>query len=373
MRILGFGTYDTSRHPRVEVVLEGLRGSGAMVVEANRPLGLSTAQRVEMLHRPWLAYRLPARLISRWVQIVVACGRARRAGPIDAVMVGYMGHFDVFLARLLFRRTLVALDLLVFAADTAQDRGVTSSAKLRALRVLDQLACRCADLVLVDTEEHAALVPESKRSKTVVVPVGASPSWFAAQGTDTPEPVAPLRVVFFGLFTPLQGAPVVGEAIGLLASCTDIEFTMIGTGQDYITCRRLAGNNPRITWMDWVDSDQLPHLIAGHDVCLGIFGTTPKARRVVPNKVYQGAAAGCAVVTSDTPPQRRALGDAAMFVVPGNGVMLADSLRTLARNREMTESLRKASRVRSAECFTPEAIARRLRPALAAASTLADR
>ena len=42
----------------------------------------------------------------------------------------------------------------------------------------------------------------------------------------------------------------------------------------------------------------LPALVAGHDVCLGIFGTGDKALRVVPNKVFQGAAAGCAIVTS---------------------------------------------------------------------------
>ena len=58
--------------------------------------------------------------------------------------------------------------------------------------------------------------------------------------------------------------------------------------------------------------------MARHDVCLGIFGTGPKALRVVPNKVFQGAAAGCALVTSDTPPQRRLLGDAAVLVPPGD-------------------------------------------------------
>ena len=45
-------------------------------------------------------------------------------------------------------------------------------------------------------------------------------------------------------------------------------------------------------------------MVASHDVCLGIFGDTDKALSVVPTKVYQGAAAGCAVVTSDTAPHR---------------------------------------------------------------------
>ena len=63
---------------------------------------------------------------------------------------------------------------------------------------------------------------------------------------------------------------------------------------------------------------ELPALVAGHDVCLGIFGSAAKAARVVPNKVFQGAAAGCALVTSDTPPQRRVLDGAAVLVPPGD-------------------------------------------------------
>ena len=39
----------------------------------------------------------------------------------DAVLVGYLGHFDVLLARRLFRRIPVVLDHLIFAADTAAE------------------------------------------------------------------------------------------------------------------------------------------------------------------------------------------------------------------------------------------------------------
>ncbi len=87
-------------------------------------------------------------------------------------------------------------------------------------------------------------------------------------------------------------------------------------------------------WLDWVPAAELPALVAAHDVCLGIFGTGDKALRVVPNKVFQGAAAGCAVVTSDTAPQRRVLGDAAVLVPPGDADALADALLGLAGDRE---------------------------------------
>ncbi len=366
MRILGFGTYDTSKHPRMGVILDGLRAHGNTVIEANLPLGLSTAERVKMLERPWQVYRLAVRLLCRWGKLLVRTVQVRQGGSIDAVIVGYMGHFDVLWARLLFPRTTIALDLLIFASDTAEDRGVTASIRLKALRLLDVVACRSADIVLVDTEEHAGRVPLAAARKVEVVPVGASEHWFSAAATDRIDADRPLRVAFFGLYTPLQGAPVVAEAIAMLAECEDIEFTMIGTGQDYSLSRSLAAPNTMVTWTDWVDSDELPGVIAGHDVCLGVFGTTAKAQRVVPNKVYQGAAAGCAIVTSDTAPQRRALRDAAIFVRAGDPGALADALRVLASDRGMTLSRRKASIQLSSSSFAPAVVVNGLRTVLSA-------
>ena len=96
MRVLLFGTYDTSMHPRVATIAEGLRARGADVAECNAPLGLDTAARVDMLAHPWRAPALLARLARRWTTLTVA---ARRMPAPDAVVVGYLGHFDVHLAR----------------------------------------------------------------------------------------------------------------------------------------------------------------------------------------------------------------------------------------------------------------------------------
>jgi glycosyltransferase involved in cell wall biosynthesis len=101
--------------------------------------------------------------------------------------------------------------------------------------------------------------------------------------------------------------------------------------------------------------------VAEHDVCLGIFATSPKGRRVVPNKVYQGAAAGCAIVTSDTAPQRRLLGDDALLVPPGDAAALAGALRDLAADRDTCERWRSAARAAARDRFTPSAIVEPLR------------
>lgn len=355
MRTIIFGTYDTAMHPRIATIAEGLAARGFDVAECNIPLGLTTADRVDMLAKPWKAAGLVARLASRWTGLAA---KARRMGRPDVVVVGYLGHFDVLLARLLYRRGKVpiVLDHLISAAGTAKDRRIAGSGlKQRLLTLIDAAALRAADIVVVDTEEHLEIVPEKYRPKAVVVSVGAPAPWHEAAQEPAPDFSGPLKVVFYGLYTPLQGTPVIGEALGRVAGAP-VTVTMIGRGQDEAETKRAAAANQSVRWLDWVPAAELPALVAAHDVCLGIFGTGDKALRVVPNKVFQGAAAGCAVITSDTAPQRRVLGDAAVLVPPGDPAALADALLRLAGDREALLKLRHAARQLAAERFTPEQV-----------------
>ncbi|HEV7209297.1 MAG TPA: glycosyltransferase [Mycobacteriales bacterium] len=362
MQILGFGTYDIRSHPRVGILLDGLREAGHDVVEINVPLGLSTADRVSMLRQPWRLPQLALRLLRCWLTLLRA---ARRDRPRpDVVIVGYLGHFDVLLARRLFPAATLVLDQLVFAGDTAADRGVTGGLRSRLLDRLDAAACAAADLIVVDTAENAALVPRQYSSRCVSVSVGAAMSWFVDRAHPAGSVSGPLQVVFYGLFTPLQGAITIAAA-GALLDPARVQLTMIGAGQDLAQARLAAGTSG-VRWVSWVPPENLPSLVGGADVCLGIAGTTPKAQRVVPNKVFQGAAAGCAIVTSDTAPQRRQLQGAALFVPPGDPVALAGALHELAGDRAQVSRLGAAARRLAQAQFTPLAVTAPLRTALAA-------
>ncbi len=363
---MAFGTYDARVHPRVGVLIDGLRAHGVQVREVNRPLGLDTAARVDLLRHPWRLPLLGLRLAGRWSRLAVAGVRLARSWQPDAVLVGYLGHFDVVLARRLFRRTPLVLDHLIFAADTAADRGESGQVKQALLRRLDRAAITAADVVVLDTQAHARLLAElmpDAAAKAVVALVGAPAEWVAAgrrRQTVASAPDRELSVIFYGLFTPLQGATVIGRALALLAAdpgAGRIRVSMVGHGQDRDAARASAAATPDVTWIDWVDPGELPTLAAGHDVCLGIFGTGPKALRVVPNKVFQGAAAGCVIVTSDTEPQRTVLGEAACYVPPGDATALAAALRDLAADPVRRADLRRRSTELAGENFTASAVA----------------
>jgi glycosyltransferase involved in cell wall biosynthesis len=368
-------------HPRIATIAEGLAANGIEVAECNAPLGLSTADRVAMLAKPWIGGpALLGRLARRWTTLAA---RAARMPLPDVVAVGYLGHFDVHLARLVFgarglirrRRVTIVLDHLVGASDTGKDRRLDGGPRQLILRMIDAAALRAADVIVVDTDEHLANLPERHRDHAVVVHVSAPAAWYdAARTAPAPEsrprlggddlqgypdsaqasaPVTgPLTVIFYGLYTPLQGTPAIGAALGKIAGA-DIEVTMVGRGQDEAAAKAAAAASTSVRWLEWVPAAELPALVAEHDVCLGIFGTGEKARRVVPNKVFQGAAAGCAIVTSDTAPQRRVLGDAAVLVPPGDADALAAALLELAGDRGRLAKQREAARELAVNRFAP--------------------
>lgn len=352
--LLGFGTYDVTTHPRVRVLLDGLEAHGFQVSQLNRPLGIGTAGRISALKNPFALIRFGVRLLRRWVSLAFGSRKFRGANTPDVILVGYMGHFDVLLARLLFPHTPIILDHLIFAADTAKDRGANAGLLQSALRFIDYQALKTASVIVLDTPAHRHLIPAGLTDKTsVIVPVGAPEPWFDAHPAPAPhESEDPLSVVFFGLYTPLQGAPVIARGIRDAASEVPLSVTMIGSGQDAPACRDILAGC-QVTWINWVSAEDLPAVVAAHDVCLGIMGTTEKALRVVPNKVYQGMAAGCAVVTSDTQPQREVLGDTAFYCTPGDAQHLADTLIHLSRNRAELAATRQRCAEYASHHFRP--------------------
>lgn len=357
MEIVVFGTFDRHAHPRVQVLVEGLSSVGWHLTYLNEPVSITTADRVAAVQRPTRLVRLALRVARAWVRLA---RRSRSCRRPDVVLVGYLGVIDVLLARLCFPRSTIVLDHLAPVGRTVEDRAVGAPIVKRGLSLLDALAERAAHILLVDTEATRDTLHTRSQDKTLVVPVGAPRAWFGE-----PRPASePMRVVFFGLFTPLQGCPTIGAALSDLARRgVVVEATLIGSGQDEQRTRETAADAP-VRWISWVPPNQLPALVAEHDVCLGIFGTTAKARRVVPNKVYQGAAAGCAIVTSDTAPQRAILHDAAIYVRPGSSSELAEALATLAAEPGTRERRRQHAHQAALERFQPQQVVAELDAAL---------
>jgi len=113
-----------------------------------------------------------------------------------------------------------------------------------------------------------------------------------------------------------------------------------------------------VVFTDWVPNQELPRRIAEADVCLGIFGTTDKARRVVPNKVYEALAMAKPVITGDSPAAREVLvgGENALLCEMGNARALAQAILLLKRDRALRERIAQGGYASFRQKFSPKAI-----------------
>ena len=376
MRVLWFGTYSLGGgYPRNTVLIEALRTRGVEVVECHAPLFADARAKVDAAKGGLGALATALRLARAWLRL---CLGFFRAGPRDAVVVGYTGHVDVYLARLLslFRRRPIVLDAFLSPWDTVvNDRALLAprSIKARALFALERGALRLADRVLTDTGAHADFMAETfgvARDKFVPVPVGSL--------VDAPVPVRvgadgasadALRVFFCGSFVPLQGVPVILDAALL---CPEFRFRIRGDGPGAERIeeelRQRATPNVDLE-RRFISREELEHELAEADVVLGVFGTNEKTGRVVPCKVYDAFAAGCCVVTGDGAAPRELLRDGveALLVERGSPEALAAALRRLGAEPDLRASLARAARAAYEQRFDRDALGGILQRALAEA------
>lgn len=332
MRVLYFGTYERD-YPRNAQVISCLRGAGVDVVERH----VSVWERSE---HNWSAGPTAA--------LRVALAEARLARPqrrsFDAVIVGYPGHFDMPRARRLAgRRRPLVFNPLVSLADTlVGDRGRwrEGSITARILAAVDRRALRLADLVVADTDANGAFLAELgsiPRERVQTALVGAEERYFRPAW----RPPERFSALFVGKLIPLHGLETILAAAEL---APEVDVRVVGSGQlDGLLEKR----PPNVSWERWIDYERLAEAYWEAGCALGIFGTSSKAARVIPNKAFQALACATPLVTADTPAARELLadGESALLVPPGDPAALAAALRRLAADRELLLRLSAGGRV----------------------------
>ena len=375
MRIVFFGTYmNTDAYPVNLVLLRGLRAASCELVECREDLWQGFLHRA--LGRGASAWvRLALRALGRYIKLVWRYGHC---GHHEVVVVGYPGYIDIVIARLLniySRRLLVLVSFLSLYDTAVLDRGQGEKGSLRAriFYAIDRLAFRSADWVLVDTDALASYyaelfkLPLSKFRKSLVGNV-----FDVYEPSVLRRPSGPLRVLFFGTYVPLQGAEFIVAAAELLRG-EEVEFEMVGNGQDYEAVRRRAEASQlkKVHFADeWYSVDRLAESMRRADVCLGIFGTTPKAGRVIPYKVFGALALRRPVITRDSPAIRELLvdGESALLCSAGDGRVLAESIERLRCNPELAAHVAQGGYDSYRQYASAEAIGRDLQQALENAS-----
>ncbi len=332
--------------PRNRILLRGLREAGADVIEVRADVWAGVADKGN-IRGAGRKFRLLVKWLAAYPGLV---WRYLLAPRHDAVLVGYMGHLDVLVlwpfARL--RGAPVVWDAFLSLYNTVvEDRRMLGRGNPLAwlLYGWEWLACRAARVVVLDTAAHAAYFAAQfglRQEDVTDIPVGAEPEAFppvaATPGGET------LNVLFYGQFIALHGIATIVRAAQEAARAAQeargeaIHWTLIGTGQEAPRIRALLAEAPAdVEWIDWLEYGELGERIAGADICLGIFGDTDKAARVIPNKVFQILSAGAPLITRDSPAIRELLSPDLRGVYrapPADAGALLDAVRRFAAERD---------------------------------------
>ncbi|MFN2427759.1 MAG: glycosyltransferase [Candidatus Binatia bacterium] len=385
MRVAFFGTYNRG-HSANRIAAAAVKAAGYEILEIHDPLWERTRDK----HAGYFSPLSLARLGLAWLGSAWRLARTwRTTGGAPVAVVGFNGQLDVLLLRLLaprFGPRIVFAPLVSVSETLVDDRAVYAqgSVAARLLATLDRATCRAADVVVVDTEEHRRYFAGElgvDPSRLLVCHLGADPHTFlepvAAPAEAASE--APLDVLWFGQYLPLHGLDVIVDAVGRLAVRDGVgerlRFTFVGTGEERGRIERnLRATRADIHFEDWIAYEELAARIAAADIVLGIFGSSRKARMVIPNKVYEAAAVGRAIVTADTPAVREVFVDGEeLLLCQADGLALATAIARLADPKagpSLRASLGAGARRRMLDAFSAAALGRSWSVALAGPEAL---
>jgi glycosyltransferase involved in cell wall biosynthesis len=226
----------------------------------------------------------------------------------------------------------------------------------RLLEAIDRRALRAADLVVADTAAHAAYFAAAaglSRDGIAVCFVGAEERLFHPG----PERDPAFTCLFVGKLIPLHGVETVLEAARI---ASDVRFRIVGSGQLQALLRRRPAN---VEWVPWIAYERLPVEFRRAGCALGIFGTSAKSARVIPNKAFQALACGTPLITADTPPAHELLteGVSALLVPPGDPRSLAGAVQRLAGDPDFARALGAGGLAAYRERASEEVLGRRWR------------
>jgi len=348
MKLSFFGAYDPD-YPRNTVIRKGLRQNGVEVYECwLRPK-----------YKFWMRYPL---LFFRFLHF---CSKR------SFFFVPEFSQKDVPLAKFLSLLTSrkIIFDPLAPRYETKitdWKRKRPDSWQARWNFAIDSWAFALSDLVLADTQAHKDYYCREygiSSDKVEVLPVGYDeevyrPDLVAEKG-------ARFTVLFYGSFLPLHGADAVVQAAKIVSKeDPSIEFKLIGSGQTFPYVRDLASDLQlkNTQFEDWLPQVELPQRIASADICLGIFGETEKAGRVVPHKIYQSMGMKKPVITARTPAVEEFFSHREnVFLIPEPyPENLAQAILELKREKDLRERIAEEAHQLVRQEYSPAAIGRAL-------------
>lgn len=311
LRICYFGSYDLgSAYSRTNVFINELRAAGYAVSICHADLWVGSEEKISVSST--FALKGVLKFLKAQFTLLLKFYREHRSA--DVLFVGTAGYQDLPVAYLLSRlySKVLVFDAFYSVYDTiVLDRKLIRENTLISVIIqkLEKVLCRLPDAIILDTRQNTEFMKTEFDIKSPIyaVPPGVPDEFKYENNEDNSglqaDEKEKINCVFYGSYVPLQGADIILRAAILLKNNTNIHFTMIGSGQQHKMCTEIASENnlENVTFKPWMSLHNLSEEVKDADVCLGIFGRTDKALRVVPYKVYSYMAARKPIITMRSP------------------------------------------------------------------------
>lgn len=315
MVICYFGFYDAN-YSRNRILMKGLKKNGAEVIECHT---VKTG-----LAKYW-------ELVLKFFKI---------KNKFDVMVVGFPGFQSVILAKILTRKPVIFDAFLSLYDSNVFDRKLYPARSFKAYKdwFLDWLSCRLADKVIIDTNEHINYFVEEfgvSRKKIFRIFVGSDDDYF--KPVNNKKDNNKFVVHFHGWGVPLQGVEYIIKAARILKN-EEIYFNIIGTK---VKIEHEDLTLEKVRFFNYMPYEELNNYLAMAHVSLGIFGKTPKAKRVIPNKIFESLAARVPVITAETPAIKELFRDKEniIFCQSADEKDLAEKILLLKNNQELRERI----------------------------------
>ncbi len=224
----------------------------------------------------------------------------------DVMLIPWRGVLTMPVAKLIHKKPIVYFPAFSIYDTLVNDRKKIKKNAIKAkfAHLVDSLSCKWSDRVALEsTVEIDYFVKEFglQKEKFFQIPLASDESMFYPQSKDKSNDK--FTILFFGSFIPLHGIEAIVKAATILQNNNDIYFTICGVGQTKPEIEELIKKNnlKNMNLVGLISKEELVKNIKNSDICLGIFGNTLKAQKVVTNKVFQILASKKPLITMESP------------------------------------------------------------------------
>lgn len=317
MKICLFGQFDPL-YPRNRIFIKNLKNSGIQVIIC--------------YDRSWFVVRF----LKLWIE------QSKHGYDILFVPYASLAAVDVLFAKIIsiiYQKPLI-FDAFISLYDTnVNDRRRVQKNSFYAFVywLLDYLSLRLADRVICDTQANIDYFVKNyhlSRKKFHSVLIGSDESVFKPKRNKTNRKY--FKVIYWGNYIPLHGMEYIIKAANLLRNYGNIKFYLLGSGQEYQQAVKfkIKYQLDKVFFLPSINYVDLPKFVNSADLVLGgPFGSSRKAQRVIPNKVYEALACRKAVIVGDTLTMRNTFKkNEVFFCACQNDKQLANLILYLSEN-----------------------------------------